>query len=712
MSYNNSSSNNDSSRYPQAQGNSLPPIPSYNNTAYNFQPLLGPRPPPQLKASKKLNYQQFQSLQKMSRRQPFKLQKRANSKPKSKSKSNGNPNTKRIKQVERHHHLLLLLPPSRQQQSSANFATPDEGQTIYHLHPDCKIAKSCIPGYAPMYNSHRLYFSELLSAMKKPIRANKAVHVYDFDSLFVAPSMNPLLYDLPTQKAFSGKKWDGPFNESDVLGNMTRLSGAAEAGSESSAAAAAADTNTNTTNEKFRPFNYFGWWAESIFTSYASISNESTHNSVSNQQQVEIVQFARRLASGELDDLYRQDVLDALRLSIADPTVLTVIICYRPPLSYQWVVEKILAAKQLLHRVDMKLFGFDKYLTPQKFRIAVAEEITKYFGKQAEELVVYDRKENISGWQEAINRSIAENEQLEYEQTQHRLATKVAQFQKEAAEAEKTLAQVQAEGPAQLPMVPSYVPIVQPVFYLDPLRERYLVEEFIERNNLVVDSMITQAKAQAQLQSQAQAQSTAKSNIIDFPKLDLLRLKKSIYATAYLVNEESQKELVLRFGGIIRLTGLHWGIDNIPIVKDTMSKAKLLQLGGLGSRQVWQVESIGSVLDRIFAAKLRLVKGSSDAVTMARQANTMYSVPMLVIAYNSYTESVSAKLAEKIEVWQPVPPFNIETTLGFVHRFAIERLPEAKKQSLQKQNLVPQAQLPQAQLPQIYQQPQPQPQQQ
>ncbi|KAJ5111242.1 hypothetical protein N7532_001777 [Penicillium argentinense] len=151
----------------------------------------------------------------------------------------------------------------------------------------------------------------------------------------------------------------------------------------------------------------------------------------------------------------------------------------------------------------------------------------------------------------------------------------------------------------------------------------------------------------------------------------LLRIKKSVLYTGYLISKDDQSRLLSEVlnkilpPGLADSRELKCTANNIMVAPRQASKQLLKSIGGLGRKLKWQVTGTANFENAVFAARVRPVLPSAPY-------HSENSIPLVVLAVRKPKRPVDARL---IQNWHPVPAeqaLTFETELGFKEILSVE----------------------------------------
>ncbi|GMM35394.1 hypothetical protein DASC09_027190 [Saccharomycopsis crataegensis] len=379
--------------------------------------------------------------------------------------------------------------------------------------------------------------------------------------------------------------------------------------------------------------NVFGWWNEPMFFKGLLAKGSSSSTSLETTW--------KELVKNGFYGFFREDLIgailrntDIVNWETYKSKVKNIVICDRPNERFVPLVKEILQSRTGLgDMISVVMFkkniGQSNYSFKNKILI---QELTG--NKNIKAISIYDDIKGIKTYQDLI-----------------------------------------IEGNYSSSLIPTYVEIISPVYYMHPVRERYLLEQFINANN----TRILTRNLQEQY--------------------SLIRLRKSFFKTGYIISDESKELLVQSFGKLCNMfpsqtkdhhyydpslvnsqisSKLEVQLNIIEISKSKVGDKRLEQIGGFGGTFTWEVAAVGSIQNIAYFAALKPQRyfprmGFHPPPNFTPFA-TMYEVPVLVIScVPSFV--VTSNIPSKIDNWEPINfPLEITSTLGFVEMFGIVKL--------------------------------------
>ena len=200
----------------------------------------------------------------------------------------------------------------------------------------------------------------------------------------------------------------------------------------------------------------------------------------------------------------------------------------------------------------------------------------------------------------------------------------------------------------------------------------------IRRNTIAADVVAVAAESRtldpvtevAEVQRMINGHNTAIQNKTNLARPNRLQLKKTVFFTGYMVSSNDTEKLQ----DLIHLipptgpdTDLKYLATNILITPRPATEAILLKVGGMGAKQIWQVNGVGCFQNSVWAVRCSPIPPLASYYTET-------GGPIIVLAHRR--QGARPADASRIQQWQPVPTAQqlvFETTVGEKVSLRVER---------------------------------------
>ncbi|KAK0384351.1 hypothetical protein NLU13_8438 [Sarocladium strictum] len=300
---------------------------------------------------------------------------------------------------------------------------------------------------------------------------------------------------------------------------------------------------------------------------------------------------------------WNEKVVELVRLSVKQPDAMCVLLTGRSEQGFAELVRRIVQSKGL----DFDMISLKPKVSPTNQRFQSTMHFKQLFlnalmetYRNAEEIKVYeDRPKHTKGFREFFEEWNA----------RQRLA------------------------PTRGPLLAEVVQVAEIQAILDPVAEVAEVQRMINAHNETIA---------------AQGNSGRR-----------LAIKKTVFFTSYTISPEDSKRLrqLAQIPSSIPSQELMHHGNQILICPRPASPSILEKVGGMGSKMRWEVTSIGSHDNSVWAAGLRPVPSTATY-------HTANHVPLVVLALRKGTRPIEAS---KISKWYSLSPeqmFTFETVVG------------------------------------------------
>ncbi|CCH41933.1 hypothetical protein BN7_1472 [Wickerhamomyces ciferrii] len=333
--------------------------------------------------------------------------------------------------------------------------------------------------------------------------------------------------------------------------------------------------------------SYGGWWSEPLI-----FKNMGAGWDVESQRQWE--------------SFWNQDVENLLKLSYEDDETLAIIMTGRKNKKFIEFISEILESRGI--KYDGLMLKKGNFNTTIDYKTQVLTDILDHYNKIEQVSIYDDRPSQLNGFQKFLN---------EY---------------------------TEAVRPE---LIYNLIPVSPEVKYLEPKKERALIEELLEQHNSLVD----------------QGKSTA--------KLGRMTLKRSFFFSAYIVEVDSKAELLSylidKFNHIFTpevQDSIDFQLDFIPISRNRVSAALELKINE-DPEVEWKITSFGVSNDDAFAVRV-------EPVGVELPVKTLYDPPFLTIGTKRNSPTLTWERLEKIVDWVDLKDnVTIKTRFGQVVKFRI-----------------------------------------
>lgn len=319
---------------------------------------------------------------------------------------------------------------------------------------------------------------------------------------------------------------------------------------------------------------------------------------------------------------WNEHVVKLARMSLQDPSIMTVLLTGRRELSHGSLIQKMLTSKGLYFnmvclkpKLGPKNERFDSTM---KFKQALLADLI-YTYVDASELKIYeDRPAHVRGfrdWAEKLNNSI-----IQY-----------------------------PEHAREKPIATEVIHVPEEIMHLDPVVEVEQVQRMINSHNAIA------AKDPGGAYKQ-------------------LTIRRQVFFTGYLLKAPDSQALLELIDVVGRPAA--WEKDgeykffanNVLILPRPANDQILEKVGGIGRKQMWQVKSIGAFdKDKLYAARVVPVPADSTVKTWT-------DPPNIVLTCRKGTKTTDVDRIRS-DSWQPLPTdkqIMFETTVGEKVQLSIE----------------------------------------